>query len=130
MTSTQIVATKAEHDSGASIVSVKGMIVTNLADTEVASILAEILKSSSAPKVVLNLASVRYIDSFSFNWIIKLKKEIEGRGGRLTISDPNDDILNLFELTNFGKAVPVYAKEDDALDALTSGAQGKRIANA
>jgi anti-anti-sigma factor len=129
MASTKIAATKTEHSSGASIVSVKGMIVTNLAGTEVAEIVSEILKSSAAPKVVFNLSGVRYIDSYSFNWIIKLKKEIEGRGGRLTISDPNDDILNLFDLTNFGKAVPVYAKENDALDALSTGAAGKRIAN-
>jgi len=76
----------------------------------------------------VNLADVNYLDSFSFNWILNIYRQIAGKGGILAMCELNDDILELFQVTNFGKALPIYATEADARNALTTGDDSKRIA--
>jgi anti-anti-sigma factor len=129
MALTKAEVSKNVDNEGIAVVSVKGAIITNLSGTDVAPIMEELMKGGAAPKVILNLASVRYLDSYSFNWIIKLMRETEKAGGVFAISDPNDQIEALFELSSFGKAVPVYRTEQDAKDAIVSGDDSKRIGN-
>ena len=129
MAITKIEVSKSIDADGIAIVLIKGAIITNLSGTDAAPVMDEILATCNPPRVVLNLTNVRYLDSYSFNWIIKLMKEAERRAGTFVISDPNPDILALFDLSSFGKVVPVYRTERDARAALTSGDDSARIAN-
>jgi anti-anti-sigma factor len=129
MAITTVEVNKSVDACGVAVVHVKGSIITNLSGTDAAPVMEEILSTCNPPKVILNLANVRYLDSYSFNWVIRLMKESERKGGSFAISDPNKDILSLFELSSFGKAVPVYLTEKDAREALTSGNDAARIAN-
>jgi|GEM_PF-3409093 len=129
MAITKIEVSKSIDADGIAVVRVKGAIITNLSGTDAAPVMDEILTQSKTPKVILNLSDVRYLDSYSFNWIIKLLKEAERRGGAFVISNPNKDILALFDLSSFGKVVPVYRTEHDARAALRSGDDSARIAN-
>ena len=115
-------------DDGIAEVAVKGAIITNLSGTDAAPILEDILQECNPPHVILNLANVRYLDSYSFNWIIRLYKETEKKGGMFAISNPNEDIISLFELSNFGKAVPVFRTYEEARAAILTKDDSKRIA--
>jgi anti-anti-sigma factor len=114
---------------GIAVVRVKASIITNLGGTEAAPVMEKILKTCNPPKVILNLAQARYLDSYSFNWIIRLMKESTKKGGLFVISDPNADIRSLFDLSRFGEVVPVYATEQDAREAMKSGDDSRRILN-
>ncbi|MBD3392288.1 MAG: STAS domain-containing protein [Chitinivibrionales bacterium] len=129
MALSKVTVTSSIDEQGIAVVRVEGAIVTNLSGTDAAPVMKEILHKSNPPRVILNLANVRYLDSYSFNWIIKLMKECEKGEGMFAISDPNDDIMALFDLSSFGKAVPVYATEQDAREAMLGGDDSKRIAN-
>ena len=129
MALSNVEVTTATGDDGVTVVSVKGAIVTNLSGTEVAPLMENLMKSGRQPHTILSLANVRYLDSYSFIWIIKLMNDIEKLGGAFAISDPNDDILALFDLSSFGKAVPVYRTETEAHAAILSGNDAARIAN-
>jgi anti-anti-sigma factor len=125
----KVEVSKSVDSEGITVVRVKGAIVTNLSGTDAAPVMEEVMKSGGQPKVILNLASVRYLDSYSFNWIIKLMREIQKAGGAFAISDPNEQVQALFELSSFGKAVPVYRTEHDAREAIVSGDESRRIGN-
>jgi anti-sigma B factor antagonist len=112
---------------GIGVIYVKGSIITNIGSTEVATVMDEILKTCTPPKVILNLENVRYLDSYSFNWIIKLMKETVAKGGAFAISNPNSDIINLFDLSSFCRVMSVYRTENEARDAFISGNDSARI---
>jgi anti-anti-sigma factor len=114
---------------GIAVINVKGTIITNLGGTEVAPVIDEVLKTCNPPRVILSLANVKYLDSYSFNWIIKLMKATTVKGGAFAISDPNAEILNLFELSSFCKVMPVYKTEAEARGAIKTGNDSARIRN-
>jgi len=121
-------ATTRVYDDGVAVVYVKGEIVTNLRATEVVKIVESLMKEHVPPKIVISLGRLNYIDSFSFNWILNVYKEIAAKKGQLAICDPNEDIIELFEVTNFGKGVPIFQTEAEAREALNTGDDSKRIA--
>ncbi|MBD3390827.1 MAG: anti-sigma factor antagonist [Chitinivibrionales bacterium] len=120
--------TSSIYDDGSAVVRVRGEIVTNLKATEIVRVVDVLMEDQSPPKIVISLDDLNYVDSYSFNWILSIYREIQDRGGLLAICDLNNDILELFQMTNFLKAVPVYATEEEARNALKSGDESGRIA--
>ncbi|MBD3390826.1 MAG: anti-sigma factor antagonist, partial [Chitinivibrionales bacterium] len=100
---------------------------TNIGVTTVDKVVRETVEQADMPKLILNLSDVSYLDSFSFGWIMKTYKEIRKKGGEFAICCPNEDILYLFEVTDFSRVVPAYRTEAEAREAIRTGNQSKRI---
>ena len=122
-----VTATTTVYDDGIAVVNVKGEIVTNLRATEVVKIVEALMDEHVPPRIIISLAQLNYIDSFSFNWILNVYKETVEKKGVLALCDPNDDIIELFEMTNLGKAMPIYRTEAEAREALNTDDDSKRI---
>ncbi len=124
----QRVSIKAEIiESDCAVIRVSGAIVANLGGTDIVEVAAGVMEKLSSPRLIIDLGNVRYLDSYSFGWISKTHQKAVEQGGKLALCNANNDIMYLFELTNFIKAVPVYATESDAREALLSGNEDKRI---
>jgi anti-anti-sigma factor len=116
-------------DDGLATIHLWGPVIVNVLDTQILELIEKYTADHDQPKVILNLRHVGYLDSFSFSTLIKVREKTRKAGGDLVLCSPNSDVRYLFELTNFLKAVPVYANEQDAKSALRSGTQGKRLVN-
>ena len=123
----QVHAHKKANDDGTVVVHVNGLVITNIGTTIVDREVQEVLLGAETPRVVLNLSNVSYLDSFSFGWIMRIYREIRQKGGEFALCCPNEDILYLFEVTDFSRVVPAYHTEKDAREALITGNQSKRI---
>ena len=121
-------ATTDISDDGIAVVTVKGKIVTSLSATAVVGVIESLTRETEVPQIIISLKYLDYIDSYSFNWILNVyRKQVES-GGTLALCEPNEDIMELFQITNFGKAIPIYRTEADARDAFKTGNANSRIA--
>ena len=96
------------------VVYINGNIICNLSGTCVRDEVDKILETNN-PRIVLNIRDVRYLDSYSFGWLIKTHKDAKAKNGNFAICDLNDDILGLMQMVNFDKAVKIFKKEEDAI---------------
>jgi anti-anti-sigma factor len=96
---------------------INGNIICNLSSTQARHEI-EALLECDAPKIILNIKDVRYIDSFSFGWLAAIFKRAKAKNGIFVISDPNLNMMNLFKMTQFDQVVPIYESEEKALEAL------------
>jgi anti-anti-sigma factor len=124
-----VVVRKEDAENGIAVIHIEGAVVTNLGNTLADSLVHSVLAEASPPKIILNVAGVSYLDSFSFGWIMKVFKEIREKKGDFAICCPNNDVLYLFEITDFTRIIPAYRTEQDAQEAIATGNQGKRIAH-
>lgn len=123
----KVFASKAVDKNGIAVVYVNGTIITNFSGTEVVEIVQEVIETSTRPRIILNLKDVRYIDSYSFGWLCMVRRDIGAKQGEFVICHLNEYMLYLFKITNFIKAVPVYATEEEAREALLSGSEENRL---
>jgi len=114
-------------EDGISVIRLKGTIITNLSGTVVVDVIQEVIESQNPPRIIFDLTGVTYLDSYSFGWITKVYKQVLDKKGCFVVSNPNEDIRYLFEMTNFVKIVPVYPTVEDAREALISGNTEKRM---
>lgn len=114
-------------EDGISVIRLKGTIITNLSGTVVVDVIQEVIESQNPPRIIFDLTGVTYLDSYSFGWITKVYKQVLDKKGSFVVSNPNEDIRYLFEMTNFVKIVPVYPTVEDAREALISGSTEKRM---
>ncbi len=68
-------------------------------------------------RFVLNLANVGVMDSCGLAVLISLKKLIDGRGGRLILSNMSAMIQRLFALTKLDSAFEIHPSEEEAIEA-------------
>ena len=97
------------------------IIVTDLADepqlSEELNLLIERLSASKggAPSVVLNFASVTYVNSSNLAQLLKLKKVIEGAERQLRLCSVSDEVWSVMMVTGLDK---VFQFAPDPLTAL------------
>jgi anti-anti-sigma factor len=125
----KVIARKEDAGNGVTVIHIEGIVVTNLGNTAADTLMQSVLAEASPPRIILNVAGVSYLDSFSFGWIMKVFKEIRAKKGDFAICCPNADILYLFEITDFTRIIPANRTEEDAKEAIATGNQGKRIAH-
>lgn len=113
-----VTASKRIDDEGIALVYVNGSIITNISATDAVYVVQDCIDTLVPPYIILNLSHVKYLDSYSFGWLCKVKNQVSKKGGRFVVCCLNTDIQNIFELTNFYKTVPMHETEKAAYDAL------------
>ena len=56
---------------------------------------------STATDVLIDCKDLEYIASSGLRLFLALLKAVKARGGKVTLQDVNDDILNVFKVTGF-----------------------------
>lgn len=75
--------------------------------------------TGSAPKVVLDLSPVSFIDSAGLASILSILKGLP-EGGALRIAGPRDAVRSVFRLTRLDKVLPLHDSVEDASAAMGS----------
>jgi anti-sigma B factor antagonist len=73
--------------------------------------------SREAPRLVVNLAGVNFIDSTGLAKLVQAMKRCRQSGGDLHLSALQQPVRIIFELTRLDKAFQVFATEEDAIAA-------------
>jgi anti-anti-sigma factor len=78
--------------------------------------LAPLLGASAVTSLVFELRGLDYISSAGIRSILRARKAMEGRGGRVAIVNPQPSVLKVFEIVKALPADQVFASEAE-LDA-------------
>jgi len=73
------------------------------------------LAQNGAPKVVLDMEAVSFVDSTGLGSVIAALKQIRNRQGELRLAAPNQQVRVVLELTTLDKVFPYFATLEDAL---------------
>lgn len=85
-------------------VSVKGRLDTNTAP-ELEKSLADEL--NEVKELNLNLAELDYISSAGLRVILTLHKTMSGKGAKLIVSHPKDEVMEVFDMTGFSSFLTI-----------------------
>jgi anti-sigma B factor antagonist len=85
---------------------------------EMAEQLHEMIGRSASKKMVIDLASVRFIASRALSLLISLKQLIDTHHGELLICGLREQVLQVFRLTGQDRWLSVQPNRDRALAAL------------
>ena len=70
-----------------------------------------------APDVVLDLASVDFIDSSGLGIVLGAVKRVKANGGRLRVVVAEPQVRGVFELTELDRILPLAASVSEAIGA-------------
>ncbi len=65
--------------------------------------------------LVVNLASVTYLDSSGIGTLVEVFRRVNGYGGKLALCGLNDRVYSVFEITKLDRFFKIYANEAEAL---------------
>lgn len=74
--------------------------------------------SNEAPKLVIDLSNVKYMDSSFIGALVAGLKHVLTKQGEMTLVNVQSDVLALFELTRLDKVFKIYATVTDAIKSL------------
>jgi len=73
------------------------------------------LLESGSRKFLIDFRDTAYIDSSGLGVLVSLSKKIREKGGELRLSNLNEDLRTLFELTKLDTLFHIAASRDEAL---------------
>ncbi|HVP43330.1 MAG TPA: STAS domain-containing protein [Terriglobales bacterium] len=98
------------------VVTCQGRIVFGQETTDFCRTVRDLLPQ--APRVILNLHAVEYIDSGGLGSIVGLVLAARRLSGALVICDPSNRAEHLLRLTKLTSVIPVYPSQEQALAEL------------
>ena len=85
--------------------------------TEVRQWVLNEIRDSHAPRLLVNLSQVRYVDSSGVASLVEGLKASRDLGSRLILFGPNPSVREVLELSHLNKVFEVYDNEEQALAA-------------
>lgn len=73
------------------------------------------LTENGAPRVVIDMEGVSFVDSTGLGSVIAALKQIRNRQGELRLAAPNQQARVVLELTTLDRVFPYYPTLEDAL---------------
>jgi anti-sigma B factor antagonist len=74
---------------------------------------------SGSRQIVLNLASVDYVDTTGLGEMISCLTHIQSLGGKLVLLNPSKKISYVLEITKLSQVFEIYHEEKTALESLS-----------
>ena len=74
--------------------------------------------TDEAPKLVIDLSHVKYMDSSFIGALVAGLKHVLTKHGEMTLVNVQSDVLALFELTRLDKVFKIYSTVTDAIKSL------------
>ena len=73
--------------------------------------------SKKAPKIVINLIKVTYIDSSGLATLVEILKNMRSYGGEMKLCNMSAKVKSLFEITKLDKLFDIVEDENAAVSA-------------
>jgi anti-sigma B factor antagonist len=102
-----------EQQDGVTIVHVTGQLIVGNRQELKEKVLEEL--ESGARKFLVDFTDAAYIDSSGLGVLVSLSKKIREKGGELRLSNLNEDVRTLFELTKLDTLFHIAENRDQAL---------------
>jgi anti-anti-sigma factor len=101
------------------------VVLTGRLDTETAPLLdacvARLLTSVGVTALVFDLAALEYISSAGIRSVVRARRVVEGRGGRVTLANLQPPVQKVFDIVRALPAADIFknvAELDAYLDAM------------
>ena len=80
-----------------------GIVLEGLLDTQTAPKLEEVIteKLGSVDEVNFDFADLEYLTSAGLRVLLTAQQEMEDKDGKMTLTNVNDEIMEVFEMTGF-----------------------------
>ena len=72
------------------------------------------VERGNPPQLVISFVNIQYVSSSFIGKLMGLHKRVAKKGGKLTLSDVNPRIREIFTLTKLDSAIPIVAAVDHA----------------
>jgi anti-anti-sigma factor len=79
------------------------------------------LSKNGIVRVVLNLRLVRYINSTALGALAKIRKQLEGQGGKVVVSRPSAFVRDMLTKVGLDRVLGIYDSDEAASEAVTQG---------
>jgi anti-anti-sigma factor len=79
------------------------------------------LAKAGIVRVVLNLRLVRYINSTALGALAKIRKQLEGKGGKVVVSRPSPFSRDMMVKVGLDRVLGIYDSDEAASEAVTQG---------
>lgn len=77
------------------------------------------LTSNGDRRIVVNLSQIAHVDSIGVAELVRTHVILERQDGRLTISDLQDAVARILDLTRLSTVLAIYPTEADAIESYT-----------
>jgi len=74
---------------------------------------------AKAPKIIINMSGVSYIDSSGLATLVEMLKKTRAYGGKLGLSNLAAKVKSLFEITKLEKLFDIYETEEEAVGSFS-----------
>ena len=81
-------------------------------------------KQAGCRHLILNMESVRFLDSSALGMLALLSQSLKGSHGVISLLNPHSYVREIITLANLHRMLPVYNTEQDALAGATLPAVG------
>jgi len=65
-------------------------------------------------RLVLNLSTISYIDSFTVGFLMDIYRRLANQKGRLALAGVQPRVKNILALTRVDEVIPIYETEEEA----------------
>jgi anti-anti-sigma factor len=96
-----------------SVVRLEGNLDTNTS-SEAQDTLNKLI-DEGASKILVNFDKVDFVSSSGLRILLATAKRLSGTGGNLRISNLNETVTEVFEISGFSTILSVFPTEDEAL---------------
>jgi anti-anti-sigma factor len=72
-------------------------------------------------RVVINLRWVRYINSTALGALAKIRRQLEGQGGKLAVSRPSAFCRDMLIKVGLDRVIGIHESDEDAVEAVRQG---------
>ncbi|MDH5719494.1 MAG: STAS domain-containing protein [Spirochaetia bacterium] len=98
------------------IVEIEGPIKSGMEFT-LADELESYLHQMEAPKIIVDLKKVPFINSAALGIFLNIFREVEKKNGRFGLCSLTSDVENLLEITKLESVLEIFRNQEDAFDS-------------
>jgi anti-sigma B factor antagonist len=117
--------TATRQSEAATIVDVTGRVTLDNAPNFLKALM-DLLKVERAPRVIVNMTNLSYIDSAGIACLVEALKVAHESNLRLALFGLNREVKDVLELTRLSAVFEVYGTEEDALRGVGSARSGTK----
>jgi stage II sporulation protein AA (anti-sigma F factor antagonist) len=111
-------------------ITVEGLAVVRLDGeldiTSSGQLLDRLSEIATAPRVVVDVAGLTFVDSSGLNTLIRAAREVEANGGWMAVAGATDQIARVFGLVRLAQSVRVEVTLSEALARASEDAMPDR----
>ena len=107
-----------EKINGSNVIFVKDERVDAHNSSELKDVILHLIEQGEI-NIIVQLEQVRFVDSSGLGALLSGFKHAEAKSGKLSLSNLQNQVLSMFELTRLNRVFEVYVDLDEAFENVT-----------